>query len=615
MIDLRATLPQHPTKRWVQRTKRPDLLCIHHSVTPGEFSIEQIARYHIDAKGDPGIAYHYVISASGVVSWCNDDMVFTWHGNDGNTGLGICLLGDFTNAPPPAPQLKAAAELVAALKAKWGITRIIGHREAGRARTACPGDAFTNDMIHALGQEVSVPTDPFARYPRPPEDTGAGLHMSPGANFPMGENDGLIPGILDECRRMGLRWVKLVDQDGSSYNAARMCLAGGVMPVVRLYRDRPYPGQLTHKQRNVARDLVAAGVRYFERGNEPNLDVEWRAGAWPGNDWNAWTDATFDRLAADWLADARYMAGLGAFVAIDALSGGGNYDDILCFANILKALKRAGATQLLRDSAWIASHPAGLNHPLNYPDDARNQQDHPGVTILGGIPGEAPSSPSNCIRKPEKLHAMFQAEMGFELPLLATEGGFWPGSKQDPRYAALTPQTASEMTAAWLRSMRTAPAWYLAAMPWCYFNRLAGNLHQGFEHDAWKRVPGWGNCPANEPAVLPVISMLLQNPCQRRMEVVPMPTPTPPPTPTSIPNPPDAAMIDRIRNAGVNAIADTHPLPYNPAAAFPSYARTHGLGAPLTGEVNVATYRLQGYALGIVYALVPNWAATVHMSW
>jgi len=537
-------------------------------------------------------------------------MVQSWHGNDANVGLGIVLSGDFTNAPPPAIQLKAAAELVAMLKARWGITLVIGHREAGRAQTACPGDAFTNEMVHTLGTEASVATDPFARYPRPPEDTGAGVHMSPGANFPMGENDGLIPGILDKCRRMGLRWLKLLDQDGSSYNAARMCLAGGIMPVVRLWRDRPYPGRLTEKQRNVAADLARLGVRYIERGNEPNLDCEWQAARWPGNDWNTWTDATFDALAADWLVDARYLTGLGLFVAIDALSGGGNYDDILYFGNILKALKRAGATQLLRDSAWIACHPAGLNHPLDYPADARNQQDHPGVTILGSIAGEAPSSPSNCIRKPEKLHAMFQAEMGFELPIIGTEGGFWPGSSQDPRYPGLTPHTASDMTATWLRSMRTAPPWYLANMPWCYFNRLGGNLHEGFERDAWKRVPGWGNCPANEPAVLPIISMLLANPCQKRQEVV-MPMPAPPPTPA----PPDAAMVDRLRNAAVNGIADSHPLPYNPAAAFPSYARAHSLGAPLSGEVNVATYRLQAYALGIVYTLVPDWAHTTHMAW
>jgi len=391
----------------------------------------------------------------------------------------------------------------------------------GAKYMADAGSTWREILAHYYGgapaeapEDVTV-TD-WIRYPRPADDTGAGVHMSPGANFPMGENDGLIPGMISECRNMGLRWLKLLDQDGSSYNACRMVLLAGMMPVVRLYRTRPYPGRLTDKHRAAARELVGIGVRYFERGNEPNLDWEWQEGRWPGNDWNAWTDATFDALAADWLDDGRYLAGLGAFVAIDALSGGGNYDDILYFGNFLKALKRAGAAQFVREHAWIACHPAGLNHPIAYPEDARNQQDHPGVTILGSIAGEAPSSPSNCIRKPWKLHAMFVEAMNFEIPIMATEGGFWPHSKHDPRYPELTVQSASDMQVAVLRDMATAPIWYFASMPWCYHNRLAGNPAEHFENDAWHRIPGFGNCDRNEPADLPLLAALKANPCKER---------------------------------------------------------------------------------------------------
>ena len=395
-------------------------------------------------------------------------------------------------------------------------------------------------------------TQDWSKYPRPVDDTGAGVHAGANAYAPCGDNDGLIPGILDEMHRCGLRWVKLLDADGSSYNACRMALERGMMPVVRLYRERPYPGRLTDKQLAAARDLVGIGVRYFERGNEPNVDWEWQAGAWPGYDWNAWTDATFDALAAEWLTDARKLAALGALVALDAPSPGGHYDDVLYWQNILRAIKRQGGAELVRQSSWLSVHNAGLNHPPDYPDDARNQQDHPGVTILGAIPGEAPSSPSNCIRKYEKVYSVAKAELGFELPVLCTEGGWWAGSAHDPRYPELTYHEASKRQADTLRGMRTAPPWLLAQMPWLWFNRIGANLEQGFERDAWKRIPGFGSCPTWEPAVLPIIADLLAEPCQRRVTTdVPEPTPSPEPTPNPTPEPAafTAAEVQRCRVA------------------------------------------------------------------
>ena len=107
IADLRPTLPRHPTATWKARTAPPDCIVIHHSVTGPYYPIASIANYHI-SRGYAGIAYHYVIDAGGRVSQCNDNMAFTWHGHDANSGIGICLLGDFTTTPPPPAQLDAA---------------------------------------------------------------------------------------------------------------------------------------------------------------------------------------------------------------------------------------------------------------------------------------------------------------------------------------------------------------------------------------------------------------------------------------------------------------------------------------------------------------------------
>lgn len=376
-------------------------------------------------------------------------------------------------------------------------------------------------------QEGGVGRD-WTQYPRPADDTGAGVHGGANAWFPLGDNDGLIPDILDEMHRCGLRWVKLLDADGSSYNACRMVLERGMMPVVRLYRERPYPGRLTEKQLAATADLVRLGVRYFERGNEPNVDWEWQSPYWPGYDWNAWDGAVFAQLASEWYDDALALSKLGAYVALDACSPGGHYDDIMYLQRFYAALKKLdGAMSLLYDHGWIAVHPAGLNHPLDYPDDAINQAEHPGQTIHSHFDGIQPTGASNCIRKPEAVYKLFVDTFGFGVPVLATEGGFWPGRRDDNRYPETTVQTASEMNFATLHGMAKAPNWYFAFMPWLWFNRLGANLEEGFERDAWKRIPGWGSCPNWEPAVQPIVNMLLAEPCQRRE---PMPEPTPEPS-------------------------------------------------------------------------------------
>lgn len=402
--------------------------------------------------------------------------------------------------------------------------------------------------------------------------------------------------MLDEMKAMGLRWVKLLDTDGSSYNACRMVLQAGMMPVVRLYRTAPYPGMLTTKQREAARALAGIGVRYFERGNEPNLDVEWQPGSWPGQDWNAWTDNTFKSLALDWVADADYLASLGAFVAVDALAPGGNYDDVTFMLRWFAAARQLGATNLLRDRGWLSVHNAGLNHPADYPDDAVNQAEHPGQTVHTHyyVPG-SPTGASNCIRKYEAVHQLAMGAIGLDLPVICTEGGWWVGSRQDTRYAELTADEASKRQAETLRGMAKAPAWLLAQMPWLWFNRKGANLAPGFERDAWKRWPGYGNCPASEPDELPLIGLLKANPCQRR-EVSAMPPTTTPPTPTT---PPIAA----IRNAGWLSAG----VPYNPAAALTKYGQAHGLGAPLGKEVTVDGYVVQPWRDCILWVPVGQW--------
>jgi len=453
-----------------------------------------------------------------------------------------------------------------------------------------------------------------SNYPRPPGDTGAGVHLSAGFAHPMGENEGQFQAICNQFQERGLTWAKLGDMGGSSLKPVPVLLGNGIMPVVRMFRERPYPGTLEPKQKETVQALIEYGVRYFERGNEPNLIVEWKT--WPYH----WPTA-FEQMARDWYEDAKFIADLGGYVAIDAMSPGGNWrnnelvwgngDDIGFLGIFLEKLREIdGAIELLAGRGWVAVHPAMLNHPLSYPDDPINQKEHPGQTVHtyyydNGIPTGA----SNCWRKWEAVHQVVLDTLGLDLPVLGTEGGAWPGNHADSRYPSLTNETASLLNYESLASMRTSPYYFLAHMPWLLFNRLAGNLHEGFERDSWLRIPGYGNCPENDPAELPIWSMLQDNKLQPRAEnwgqdqavIIPKPEPTP--------VQPESA-IEAIRKAAWNLMG----VDYNPDAALYKYARYHDLGPPLGQEgrvrVNGVYYAIQPFRDAIVYTEEGKWSFT-----
>ena len=61
-----------------------------------------------------------------------------------NHGIGICLVGNFTDRMPSGTQLASLRQLVEYLMTTWDIPpeNVIGHRDGPNARTACPGRRF-----------------------------------------------------------------------------------------------------------------------------------------------------------------------------------------------------------------------------------------------------------------------------------------------------------------------------------------------------------------------------------------------------------------------------------------------------------------------------------------
>lgn len=626
LIDIRATLPQggagSDPDLWATRERPPDLVCIHHSATPATTTVEAIARYHVtappDGKGRPSICYHYVVAADGRIFWCNDDDLFTWHGNAGNTGLGVCLIGNFMEAPPPPAQLEAAAGLVAMLRHRYPGVSVVGHREVGQ--TACPGDTWPqwrDQVAGAVMVDPPLPPPPshvgdFSRFPRPPNDTGAGVHSGANGWFPLGEDQGgqvdeyagqpVYGGWLQNClgwRQRGFTWTIVVTIDDSALKCLPTILYSGIMPVLRTYRK--YPGRVSQKAMNAVRMFVSWGGRYIQLGNEPNMVNEWD-GHWPNQaDW----PAAFNQWAADWYADAVLVESWGGLPGLDPPSPGGEWrnnqlvagdgDDPAFLEQMLRALKRMpGAVELLQRVGWLGVHPALLNHPLDYPDDAVNQAEHPGQILLTRYYADGmPTGASNCWRKWELYDAIVQAELSFRIPQIGTEGGAWSLNQSDPRYPALTARTASDRNVAIWRAMGQAPSWLLAQCSWLWANRWWSNLAPQFEVDAMLRVPGWGNCPTTEPPELPLVQELLANPIPPRGV--------------------DPVDVEKEIGDGLQA----HVIPLNPDAAFEEWGKARGL-LPASVEVDQTidsvAYRSQAYRhpadrawQWIVYCQVGNW--------
>jgi len=134
----------------------PQYIVLHHSLTADGQVVnwQAIRRYHVVERGWREIGYHYGIEKIGdryevlvgrlmnrSGAHCREDYM-------NSRSLGICLVGDFDRAPPPAEQWIAALDLVRSLMDTLLIqtANVIGHREVA-AYKSCPGRLFDLDAF------------------------------------------------------------------------------------------------------------------------------------------------------------------------------------------------------------------------------------------------------------------------------------------------------------------------------------------------------------------------------------------------------------------------------------------------------------------------------------
>lgn len=144
--------PWYPRGRPISR--RWTHIVIHHSATPTG-GAKDFDRYHRKTMGWDELGYHFVIGNGTDTLDGFIEVGPRWHkqkhgahcktpGNYYNEhGIGICLVGDFTETRPTPRQLASLNRLVRFLCEQRGIPpeRVIGHG-AVTGKTRCPGRYF-----------------------------------------------------------------------------------------------------------------------------------------------------------------------------------------------------------------------------------------------------------------------------------------------------------------------------------------------------------------------------------------------------------------------------------------------------------------------------------------
>jgi len=356
-------------------------------------------------------------------------------------------------------------------------------------------------------------------YPRPPKDTGIGVHWSPGNTGAVG-SDELRNQWIPQLQRMGVKWVKLLHQGGVEF--AELLLDAGIMPIVRIYRHRPNSRDLkkavlTARDIDYLKDYLAAGVRYFEFNNEPELSTEWEGGELPPD--------AIDYAARAAIVDMETILGLGGYPAAPAAAVGSKWD-------IIGKIIEHGGDYLFDEPVWLALHNYDINHPLDYPYDRVNRRGKllspQEYRALGSDAwtgtrwnartlafinerrkkgkqrkADIRSDPTGFLAF-QRLADLSMKHLGRRLPILSTESGPIVGEDDDPRYPTTTPKSHAQKVAEMAKIMMgvsnrydPAPDYYFCTAFWLMGASVL--RAKGWEGHAWfsSHWPG-GHLPAVE---------------------------------------------------------------------------------------------------------------------
>lgn len=321
-------------------------------------------------------------------------------------------------------------------------------------------------------------------FERPPSLRG--IHGSPGthANF---DHEHWIRQFQD----MGMSIYKVMDDgSGSVLEFARKLRANSIMPIVRMWRNRPNPGTLSSQALSYVKRYIDEGItRWFEVNNEPNLPYEWREGEWQRG-------GRPKLVVQSWLKDAEAIIELGGYPAFPALAQCSHHPEsssIRWYINAFEWMVRNEpdtAREVFSRGAWIASHDGVLNHcyrdeggewHFEYPYDPICQADKPGRTIMDD---------DNSLIGHRVPVQLLKEHFDLTVPVMSTEGGvFVPHDgilQWDSRYPGYDVHGHAERAVAMYRWLeKNAPDYHFGMCSWLIASELMGHPPGPWSKDCW----------------------------------------------------------------------------------------------------------------------------------
>jgi hypothetical protein len=305
---------------------------------------------------------------------------------------------------------------------------------------------------------------------------------------------------ISELKAMHIAWYKLLDDGyGSSLAFARELLENDIIPIVRIYRDDPYPGRLPKEHLNTVKQYVSAGITLFEIGHQPNLPREWKA------DWRdglAFDSADHvNRVVDDWIEDAQKVLDAGGFPAFPALAPTDRngthpeFSSVRWFGRMVDRLRDehfGRAQELFGRGAWLAVHVSPRDRPFDFaPDRGRFRDDC-------------------CLRGYEVYLDLLEETLGVRgVPIISTGGGVFTPKRMekdgwDRPYGEQEMARKTVETYRWLAENE----WQVVAMcPWVLANAEMGHHDPRWEGDEWYQ----------RDRVLPVVDALKGEPPAERV--------------------------------------------------------------------------------------------------
>ena len=138
-----------------KRNKTNEII-LHHAAAEN-CSPEDIHRWHLN-NGWAGAGYHFLVRKDGKIYRLRPEWAVGAHASGSNSdSIGICAEGNYDYEIMPEAQKNSLIWLVNYLKNKYGITKVIGHRDVNN--TSCPGKNYPfNEIVNGTPSEDIQPT-------------------------------------------------------------------------------------------------------------------------------------------------------------------------------------------------------------------------------------------------------------------------------------------------------------------------------------------------------------------------------------------------------------------------------------------------------------------------